>query len=213
MYYAIKHGRKTGIYTNIDDVLPLVRGYVGSSMKSFLTRDEAETFCGYNQPPTHTRSAKNIEIYCDGACQNNGKTFATGGSGVYIANYTNLNLSQPLPKIYGIPTNQKTELYAMIMALNLVQDKFPHDSAVIIKSDSQYTVNCINQWLPQWKRNGFMDRKKRPVKNQSLLLELDRLYPSLSTSVKIIWCQGHTGLRDGNYYADLLAKSAIKNKK
>lgn len=43
-YYAVKNGRKTGIYTSWEDTEKLVKGYPDAKYKSFKTRKDAEVW-------------------------------------------------------------------------------------------------------------------------------------------------------------------------
>src|SRR5205085_181650 len=60
-------------------------------------------------------NAKVINVYCDGGATYNGKAYASGGIGVYFGPNDDRNISEPY--LEGVPTNQRTELYAMIRAL------------------------------------------------------------------------------------------------
>ena len=69
-------------------------------------------------------------------------------------------------------TNNAMELKAIIRALQAL--KVP--SEVDLYSDSAYVVNAINEnWVYSWKRNGWRNSNRKPVANQNLWLELDRL--------------------------------------
>lgn len=45
-FYAVKHGRKPGVYTSWADCKMQVDGFSGATYKSFSTRQEAEVFVG-----------------------------------------------------------------------------------------------------------------------------------------------------------------------
>ncbi|KAG2445321.1 hypothetical protein HYH02_008787 [Chlamydomonas schloesseri] len=47
-YYAVRVGRKPGIYSDWAEVKPLVDGYAGAQHKSFKSRSEAEAYLGLN---------------------------------------------------------------------------------------------------------------------------------------------------------------------
>lgn len=44
----------------------------------------------------------------------------------------------------------------------------------MIKTDSQFTINCATKWLKNWKRNGWKRGSGEAVKNQEDLEKLDR---------------------------------------
>jgi len=68
-----------------------------------------------------TKKIQNIIVYTDGSCSKNGKRNAIGGIGIHFPNEELPDIS----KIYrlGICTNQKTELYAILTAINYIKKK------------------------------------------------------------------------------------------
>ena len=45
--------------------------------------------------------------------------------------------------------------------------------AVILYTDSQYVMDGIREWLPNWKKRGWKTAARKPVKNQDLWQALD----------------------------------------
>ena len=83
-------------------------------------------------------------IFTDGSCINNGKQNAFGGVGVYFGKKDRRNYSKPqLEK----PSNQKGELEAIAKALELSKS-----NNIIIYTDSQYSIKCINKWIHNWRK-------------------------------------------------------------
>ena len=79
---------------------------------------------------------------------------------------------------------------------------------IIITTDSQYVKNGINQWIINWKKNGWKTASKKPVKNKDLWVELDSLVQNKKIEWK--WVRGHSGHPE-NEKADQLANEAIEN--
>ena len=52
-----------------------------------------------------------------------------------------------------------------------------------IHTDSKFMINCIENWIANWKKNGWKTSSKQPVKNISDLQLLD----TLSVQLKIKW--------------------------
>ena len=71
--------------------------------------------------------------------------------------------------------------------------------------DSQYVKNGITDWINAWKRNGWRTSDKKPVKNQELWQELDKLANRLD--IEWSWVKGHAG-NQYNEICDELAKQA-----
>jgi ribonuclease HI len=95
------------------------------------------------------------------------------------------------------------ELIAVIEGLKSIQE----NAHIEITTDSMYVNNGINQWIDNWKNNGWKTAAKKPVKNKDLWQELDELVQNYS--IKWIWVKGHSG-HPGNERADQLANEAIE---
>jgi len=137
-----------------------------------------------------------IELFSDGACKGNP---GLGGWGVLIKNSKILN---ELKGIQQQTTNNRMELIAVIEGLKSIQE----NADIEITTDSMYVNNGINQWIDNWKNNGWKTAAKKPVKNKDLWQELDELVQNYS--IKWIWVKGHSG-HPGNERADQLANEAI----
>ena len=96
-FYAVKQGRKTGMFPTWDDCKKQVMGYPGAIYKSFGTREEAEAYLGVTGAQTDqkdreagiTRSVSSgnnksentenaVEIYVDGSYHAATKEFSYG---------------------------------------------------------------------------------------------------------------------------------------
>ncbi len=53
-----------------------------------------------------------------------------------------------------------------------------------IHTDSQFLINCMTQWIKNWKRNNWMTASKKPVINKQSLMELDEV---MSTMERVEW--------------------------
>ena len=137
-----------------------------------------------------------IKIYTDGACRGNpGK----GGWGVFIIN------GQESKKIFGgkiETTNNEMELTAAIKGLEF----FNSPTDLDLYTDSKYVMDGINDWIHNWKKNGWKTANKKPVKRSNLWIELDKL--NNFHDVKWYWIKGHSG-DIGNDMADELANQGI----
>ena len=100
-------------------------------------------------------------------------------------------------------TNNRMELLAAIMSLK----KIKSNSEVIIFTDSTYVKNGITEWMKNWKKNGWKNSNKKPVKNKDLWVKLDKLCEANNVSWK--WVKGHS-TNEFNNLADELATNAIK---
>lgn len=142
-----------------------------------------------------------VTIYTDGACKGNP---GPGGWGALLQ-YS--GKSAPVEKeIYGgelQTTNNRMELMAAIEALRLL--KRPCQIAFYI--DSQYVRQGMLEWMTNWKKNGWKNAQKKPVKNADLWQALDVL--SQSHVIEWHWVKGHAG-HPGNERADQLANLGVE---
>jgi len=139
-----------------------------------------------------------IKIYTDGACKGNP---GIGGWGALL-----VHNEQSIEIFDGEleTTNNRMELMAVIEALKhatSIKDD------VQIYTDSSYVQKGIQEWIHNWKMNGWRSSNKKPVKNQDLWQMLDTLNSSLN--VDWFWVKGHAG-HPGNERADFLANEGVK---
>ena len=119
---------------------------------------------------------KTVEIFTDGACKGNP---GPGGWGAILRmgkHEKELSGSEPQT------TNNRMEMTAVIKALE-----------------------GITKWVAGWKRNGWKNASKQPVRNADLWHEL--IAAELRHQVKWIWVRGHDGHVE-NERADKLASDA-----
>jgi ribonuclease HI len=137
-------------------------------------------------------SARVVEIFTDGACSPNP---GPGGWGAI------LRYGQHERELHGgeaATTNNRMEIMAAIRGL----EQLTRPSAVHLYTDSQYLRRGVTEWVPQWKRNGWLTRNKTPVKNADLWERLDAA--ARRHDVQWFWVKGHAG-HPGNERADQLA--------
>ncbi|KAI0365993.1 ribonuclease H-like protein [Pilatotrama ljubarskyi] len=141
-------------------------------------------------------------VYSDGACRGNGRAGAVAGIGVWWGKDDMRNISERCP---GDQTNNRAELIAIIRVLETApSDKRP----LVIKTDSQYSISSLTNWLPNWKRSGWRSASGRPVLNVLLIKYADALLEErrelVKQSVEFVKVLGHSG-EEGNDGADRLA--------
>ena len=137
-----------------------------------------------------------VDIYTDGACRGNP---GPGGWAAILRCGDNESLiSGAEPET----TNNRMELQAAVSALQ----KLKRPCKVSVTTDSRYLMDGIQQWLPNWKQNGWKTAAKKPVKNDDLWRQLDKLIEGHTMTWK--WVKGHSGHID-NERVDQLANDAI----
>ena len=141
---------------------------------------------------------KKVQLYTDGSCLGNP---GPGGYGIVMCfNQHRKEISQG----YQLTTNNRMELLATIVGLKQLTEP----CHVALTTDSQYVKNGINQWIHNWKRNGWRTAAKKPVKNVDLWQQLDEVIQT--HTVDWHWVKGHSGHPE-NERCDELARNAAES--
>src|SRR6185369_6355411 len=136
-----------------------------------------------------------VEIYSDGS----GRESGPGGYGVILRYGEH---EKELSGFEQASTSQRMELIAAIRGLEALTDR----RRVLVRSDSQYLVRGMREWLQGWIRTG---RLKTPeaLKNQDLWQQLAAL--SAGHEITWEWVRGHAG-HYFNERCDRLARRAAE---
>ena len=141
---------------------------------------------------------KNITVaYTDGACKGNP---GAGGWGAHL-----IFSDGSTQDLYGgdtETTNNRMELMGAIQALT----HSSHEEKLEIWTDSSYVQKGITEWIEGWKKKGWKTASKKPVANQDLWQQLDKLCQQ--RDVDWHWVKGHAG-HAGNEKADELANLGV----
>ncbi|KAJ9092078.1 hypothetical protein QFC19_008852 [Naganishia cerealis] len=255
-YYAVKRGKRPGVYTSWHEAEQQVQGLNGAVYKRFSTRAEAEAYINAKEKrikkkhqqrplfgtsslsktcwnlaesvflhnpnyrplelPFHAQAAREqgftvspddtLIVYTDGSARKNGKAWCKAGSGVFWGHRGRAETLNVAERVPGIQTNNRAELLGIIRALETCP--FP-DLPLEIRTDSQYSIACITQYLPIWLRNNFRLTTGESVKNQDMIVHILALLNQRGkdNSVKFVWVKAHRG-EVGNEFADRLATAA-----
>jgi ribonuclease HI len=141
-----------------------------------------------------------VIVHTDGACSGN------PGPGGWGAILTYGEHEKQLSGGESHTTNNRMELMAAIAALEALK----RPSTVELHTDSKYVHDGISKWIHGWKRNGWRNAEKKPVKNQDLWQRLDLAMQRHEVHWR--WVKGHAG-HDMNERADALARQAIKDQR
>jgi ribonuclease HI len=142
---------------------------------------------------------KQIEIFTDGSCLGN------PGPGGYGAVMIFADHRKELSQGFKHTTNNRMELLATIEALACLTEC----CSINLTTDSQYVKNGINQWIINWKKNGWRTSDKKPVKNVDLWQRLDEQVNR--HKVTWHWVKGHSGHPE-NEACDQLARAGAESK-
>ena len=141
---------------------------------------------------------KTIDLFTDGACRGNP---GPGGWGVLLR-YGDIE-----KKICGgekLTTNNRMELMAAIEGLKALKSS----CIVNVTTDSTYVRKGITEWIHGWKKNGWKNSQKQPVKNADLWQALEEQVQK-HQQVSWHWVKGHSGHAE-NDLADALANAGLE---
>jgi len=139
--------------------------------------------------------------YTDGACSGNP---GPGGWGALMLARDGDKIVKQRELKGGEPatTNNRMELMAAISALEALD----RPTEITIITDSNYVKNGITSWIFGWKKNGWKNSAKKPVKNAELWQRLDAA--NARHQVTWEWVKGHAGHPE-NERADALARAGM----
>lgn len=220
-YYAVRHGKKTGIYRTWAECKAQVDGFIGARYKSFTTKEEAEAFMKGHDSYKAKSPRKNVNIedfevvvYTDGGSRNHGNV-----KGGHVRNDDKAawayHISVDGETYEGTDgelgaTNNRMEIMALIESIKRLNELSLDDRKVIFVLDSQYVLNTINKgWLNGWKKRGFKKADGSAPINVELWRELDKLLPTISDKT-FEWTKGHAN-NVGNNRVDSLLNQTMDN--
>jgi len=138
---------------------------------------------------------KHVEIFTDGACKGN------PGPGGWAALLRMGSHEKEIVGSEAATTNNRMEMTAIIRGLNALIEP----CEVTISTDSRYVIDGMTKWIHGWKKRGWVNASKKPVKNADLwhdLIEAARVH-----QISWEWVRGHDGHPE-NERVDRLASDA-----
>lgn len=143
-----------------------------------------------------------VEIFSDGACKGNP---GPGGWGALLR-FTSTGAGVVHEKeLFGgepVTTNNRMELTAAVRAL----ESLKRPCNVVVHTDSTYVLKGITEWIVGWKKRGWVNSAKQPVKNVDLWLALEAA--AVPHRIDWRWVRGHAGHVE-NERADALANRGV----
>ena len=216
-YYAVKNGKKNGIYHSWSDAKEHVHGFKCPVFKRFDTLQEAEAFLGIEKKetvliikPDEEETNNTLICFTDGSAINNGYPNAKSSYAVVWPYHAEMNNAG-----HSVPphTNNRGEYYALIQAFEDASKLDPSfKKTLIVYTDSMLMINSFTKWLPKWKLNNYKKSDGKEIANLDLvqIIEKNMTYRPLilrhvrSHQKTISWTSMY------NNMVDFLAKSIFK---
>jgi ribonuclease HI len=159
-----------------------------------------------------------MEISVDGGCRGNGSADAIAAAAAvlqFVSGPTYRLRVRRLSNDNQQATNQRAEITAIILGLEMaLQHKTMGVDPLLNltnKSDSAYAVNCMNDFIYRWSKNGWRNSRRQAVANQDLIREASRLNGVVKKMgfVKYVWIpRTENTLADKHCNAELDAMEA-----
>ena len=198
-YCVIRKESAQKIYTKEDTDIEFIQ---------FNTKENAENYLKYGKI---NGEIKNIRVFTDGACPNNGKPEAKAGIGVYFGVEDPRNVSR---RIDGRQTNNRAELLAIMEVFKILNEEINSGITVTIYTDSKYSINVLTKWGENWEKNEWTKKNKSQILNLEIIKEGYLFSKKFKRNVELKYVEAHTCKGDelsiGNACADNLARQSIQ---
>ena len=219
-FYAVRKGKKPGIYKTWDECKNQVNGFPGAEYKSFKTKSEANAYMGLSQPakniaPKITKSGS-ITLYSDGGSRNHGNKLGQHVKDDDKAAWAYLIIKDG-KKHYASDgefgaTNNKMEVLGLVNALQYIIDQGWQNESINAILDSKYVLDSITKgWLNSWRRRGWKKSDGTIIKNKNEFMQLSALLGQFK-HLNFKWTKGHAD-NSGNNFVDKLLNEKMDDMK
>ncbi len=204
-YYAVKIGRKPGIYKTWEECLAHVNGFADAKYRGFSSLEDAEAYLKHDGDTDKTSlptaeeftHLKKVFIYTDGT------TIGNPGIGGYAAVLIYGNHRKEISGGMRLTTSPRMELMAALVGLGRLNTK----CSVTVSSDSKYLIDSMELgWAENWRAHGWEKKDGNPVANIDLWKQLFQQCDKHDVTFE--WIAGHESNPEDER-CDKLARQAL----
>lgn len=174
-FYAVKVGRKPGVYQTWNECKEQIDKYPNSIFKAFNSEVEALNFIEKKE----IKQDNNFIVYTDGSCSN----YIGGWAIVIIKDKEIKEYKGHLPEC----TNNIAELSSIYQSLLILEN----EDNFVIRSDSLYSINSLTIWGDNWEKNNWRKVDGKVPENLELIKEIRLLLKNKNIKFEHIY--GHNG--------------------
>lgn len=192
-FYAVRKGKKIGIFNTWDECKEQVNGYSGAEYKSFTTKEEAKEYIGVNKKVEVRNDENRVEAYVDGSYEHLIREY---GSGVVILKNNNVE------KTYSIK-GKKESLVGMRNVAGEIEAAKVAMNYCLENGIKNLTLYFDYEGIEKWCTGVWKTNKEGTI-------EYKKFYDSIKSKldVEFVKVKAHSGDKY-NEEADKLAKAAI----
>lgn len=189
-FYAVRKGKKTGIFLSWEECKKQVDGFSGAEYKSFKTKEEAKNYCEGGRMPVVEQCE--AECYTDGSFDLATKRYSYGA--LILVDGKEYELSKAFDdEEMAAMRNVAGEIEGAMAAMNFCVE---HGIKSLLL---HYDYEGVEKWCTgAWKCN-----KKGTIAYKAY-------YDSIKADLQVVFhhVKGHSGV-EGNERVDKLAKTAL----
>lgn len=191
-YYAVKQGRKTGVFTSWEECKQAVEGFSNAIYKSFANYDDAHNFL-FEKKKNIKGKKDSVFAYIDGSYDDSKKAFSYAGiifnNGKRIE-FSDVNDSEELVEL----RNVAGELFAAMYVMNYAKKNNIKEITIY------YDYAGIEMWATnKWKANLKLTQKYSTY-SQEIMKDVNIIFSKVKS---------HSGI-EYNEQVDKLTKIALK---
>jgi len=153
-----------------------------------------------------------MRVFTDGSCIANGQKGAKGGYAAWFPENPDWSESHRLPDTHP-HTNNRAELSAIRLAVEILQRRGCSDQDIVIYSDSDYSIKCLTVWITGWVTRGWKTAEGKDVLNRDLIQEISGTLSKFKTH-RFVHVKAHTGGTDDlskqNDVVDRMARGVVE---